>query len=440
MRHSRLSLARGQCDGQRPCGRCKTQRDVQCVYEIPVRQSKETLRHEIDQLRRQQRSNEKVIAALVRPGVWEEVLARLRSGQTVEAISDWLEATAPSAAGALPSISRLLSQRSLEPPVPPPLSGYPTIPSSYPPLPPPAPSVVSPAPSQHSPWGSHFSTQGHPTPSGSLTDALPWSSEPSRNAQGRVGSWVESQEPAKGRGLQHLLLPSLSQVENPSRTWTTVTADTGLVQHLLSLYFCWEYPTFASLSKEHFQKDFLEGRPRYCSSILVNALLSLGCRFSSRPNTRTNPDDPHTSGNHFFKECQRLYYQERDHHNLTTIQALGIMSIREASCGRDSESWYYAGQSIRLAIEMGLHRTEEDGKDPDEVAVKSATFWGAFALDQYVNHPNPPPLWLIVSLTGDQRMVIGNWVAPAVCLLPSPPAETGNNRRHRGFGLVSLYG
>ena len=57
------------------------------------------------------------------------------------------------------------------------------------------------------------------------------------------------------------------------------------------------------------------------------------------------------------------------------------MSIREASCGRDSESWYYAGQSIRLAVEMGLHRIQ-DGLDEDELAVQAATFWGAFALDQ----------------------------------------------------------
>jgi hypothetical protein len=168
----------------------------------------------------------------------------------------------------------------------------------------------------------------------------------------------------------------------PPATWTTVTSDPGLVQHLLALYFCWEYPTFASLSKEHFLHDFLEGRPRFCSSILVNALLALGCRFSNQPNTRSNPDDPHTSGDHFFKECQRLFYQEQNHHKLTTIQALGIMSIREASCGRDSESWYYAGQSIRLAIEMGLHRLQDDGKNDDESAVQAATFWGAFALDQ----------------------------------------------------------
>jgi hypothetical protein len=165
-------------------------------------------------------------------------------------------------------------------------------------------------------------------------------------------------------------------------TWTEISSDGTLVQHLLALYFCWEYPTFASLSKEHFLKDFHSGRPRYCSPILVNALLALGCRFSTQPSTLANPDDPYSSGDHFFKESLRLFFMEENHHSLTTIQALGIMSIREASCGRDSESWYYAGQSIRLAVEMGLHRVSDDSGDSDEVAVQAATFWGAFALDQ----------------------------------------------------------
>jgi len=168
--------------------------------------------------------------------------------------------------------------------------------------------------------------------------------------------------------------------KSPTDTWTSITGDINLVQHLLALYFCWEYPTFASLSKEHFLRDFQDGRHRFCSPILVNALLALGCRFSTQPMTRANPNDPYSSGDHFFKESQRLFYQETDHHSLTTIQALGIMSIREASCGRDSESWYYAGQSVRLAIEMGLHRVHDEG-DEDVLAVQAATFWGAFALD-----------------------------------------------------------
>ena len=396
-----------QCDGQRPCGRCRSQKDVECIYEIPVRQSKENLRHEIEQLRRQQRSNDQVISALVRSDHWEEVLTRLRNGHSVEAVSEWLGVTLPSGSGALPPISRIVAAATSGIPGGLGFGGYSSGPSgSYAPIHAGSGlSAVSPASSHapyglrhegdhQSPWGGQQSAQSYTTRSGSYPDIMNWSStdtvraqyQPSPFQSSRVGSWVESQGGAsqaqRFRNLEEVLVPHSPDRRVPTSTWTEITADPGLVQHLLALYFCWEYPTFASLSKEHFLKDFADNRPRFCSSILVNALLALGCRFSSQPHTRANPNDPYSSGDHFFKECQRLLHQEHDLHKLTTIQALGIMSIREASCGRDSESWYYAGQSIRLAIEMGLHRIQDDGRDDDESAVQAATFWGAFALDQ----------------------------------------------------------
>lgn len=379
---------RAKCDGQKPCGRCKSQKDVECIYEIPVRQSKENLRHEIEALRRQQRQSDSVFSALVRPDLVEEVLQRLRQGQSVEGISEWLGGGA-SLASAGPGFARPGEARggvSL-----PPLSTYSSTlagPGGYNTM------GISPATGQahtmsqdfdpNSPWNFSSHSQTVSTRSNSHPDIMQWTTEaPPRS---RVGTWLQEQsstaEGPRYRGVDQILAPLDSPEEKvPPGTWTTVTGDSGLVSHLLALYFCWEYPTFASLSKEHFMKDFISGRDRYCSPILVNALLALGCRFSTQPNTRANPNDPRTAGDHFFKECLRLFYRENDHHNLTTIQALGIMSIREASCGRDSESWYYAGQSIRLAIEMGLHHLQNDG-DEDEIAVQAATFWGAFALDQ----------------------------------------------------------
>lgn len=252
----------------------------------------------------------------------------------------------------------------------------------------PLPSQQQPDMRQTSPWA--FSQdRSDSTRRGSQPDVMNWAPDLPGPPQSRVGYWAEGlqqEQMAAGlprfRGLEQVLSPlNEPEMKTPSGTWTNITNDVNLVQHLLALYFCWEYPTFASLSKEHFLRDFQDGRHRYCSPILVNALLALGCRFSTQPMTRANPSDPYSSGDHFFKESQRLFNQETDHHSLTTIQALGIMSIREASCGRDSESWYFAGQSIRLAIEMGLHRIHDEG-DEDELAVQSATFWGAFALDQ----------------------------------------------------------
>ncbi|KAI1327032.1 hypothetical protein F5Y16DRAFT_410553 [Xylariaceae sp. FL0255] len=370
---------RAKCDGQRPCGRCKTQKDVECVYEVPVRQSKENLRNEIETLRKLQTHSDSVFSALLRPDLTEDVLQRLRNGHTIEGISEWLgggtlqqrfNQPTDHRSTALPSMSTFPHTMAGS-------GGYP--PSGMAQAP--GPSAMRQEFDANSPWNFSSHSQSLSQRSNSHPGDMQWNSDgPPRS---RVGVWLQDQSAENGRyrGVDQVLQP----VESPDMkvapsTWTAISQDSALVQHLLALYFCWEYPTFASLSKEHFLTDYTQGRHRYCSPILVNALLALGCRFSTQPNTRANPDDPRTSGDHFFKESLRLLYRETNHHTLTTIQALGIMSIREASCGRDSESWYYAGQSVRLAIEMGLHRISDDG-DEDELAVQAATFWGAFALD-----------------------------------------------------------
>ncbi|KAM0211849.1 hypothetical protein ACHAPQ_006046 [Fusarium lateritium] len=376
---------RAKCDGKKPCGRCRAQKDVECVYEIPIRQSKENLRTEIETLRQKQRSSDQVFAALVRPELWEEVLRRIRGGQSVDSISEWLANAPHSGGGQISSFSNRPEAPAMGPVPAFPGGGLGTLAAmslgvnqvpqqQQPPM--------RTEMGQHSPWHSSFHSQTGSTRSNSHPDIMNWT------LHNRAGSWAEGMPPeqiADGlprlRGVEKILSPlNEPELRKPASTWTTITSDSSLVQHLLALYFCWEYPTFASLSKEHFLRDFQGARNRYCSPILVNALLALGCRFSTQPMSRANPNDPYTSGDHFFKEALRLFAQETDHHTLTTIQALGIMSIREASCGRDSESWYYAGQSIRLAIEMGLHRIMDEG-DEDELAVQAATFWGAFALD-----------------------------------------------------------
>jgi Fungal specific transcription factor domain len=161
--------------------------------------------------------------------------------------------------------------------------------------------------------------------------------------------------------------------------WTDVTSNQEFIEHLSILYFRWEYPLFASVSKDQFLADFRTGRQNYCSPLLVNAILAVGCRFSGRPESRAAPGDA-DPGNHFFAEAQRLLPQQRED-SLTKVQALGLMSIREAACGRDSESWFYSGQAIRIAVEMGLHKPSF-GVSLEEQRVRTATFWGAFTLDQ----------------------------------------------------------
>ncbi|OIW30481.1 hypothetical protein CONLIGDRAFT_574758 [Coniochaeta ligniaria NRRL 30616] len=373
---------------------------AECVYEAPVRQSKEHLREELELLNRQKRSRDQILAALARPDhpdLREDVLARLQNGQSADSICESLAGVLPSLptsaarqsysssnsrdegshAGTYVSASGNSSEHrnfvsSSHSPGVSPVSTR-------------APFSRLPGLGSHSAWGAPFPSRNLNSlaASGNHPDAMEWTAGSS--GRQRVGSWLDNEgggtEDQRFHGLDQVLTPEIPEMKVPAGAWTKVTDDSRLVQHLLALYFCWEYPTFASLSKELFLKDFQDGRTRYCSSMLVNALLALGCRFSSHPATRATPDDPHTSGDHFFRECVRQFAEEDDHYRMTTIQALGIMSIREASCGRDSESLYYAGQSMRLALEMGLQMNVSGGHNDDETEVRSATFWGAYSLD-----------------------------------------------------------
>jgi hypothetical protein len=366
------------------------------------------MRSEIEQLREQQRQSERVLAALVSNDRSDEVLNQLRNGVTIEAITGQLERFGSISGGSnITTFNRISDHQAIGNVLQPArnlgssssstvalrdIQGLDQIPGQH---------MGNTWPT----WGSEG--QGQNFSEGSQDSAMNWSPEhmpfTHHNLQSPlVGTWHQTaagQSPpdsaiqfARGQGQETILGRDfglddrLDQSDAPHNgTWTSVTSDSALVEHLMALYFCWEYPTFASLNKEHFLEDFRSGSRRYCSPLLVNAILALGCRFSEQPNTRTDPENSNTAGDHFFAEATRLLETEADRHVLTTIQALGLMSIREASCGRSSESLFLSGQSIRLAMEMGLHYEPENQGSSDaqmDHAVRSATFWGAFALDQ----------------------------------------------------------
>lgn len=147
-----------------------------------------------------------------------------------------------------------------------------------------------------------------------------------------------------------------------SEVWTRVTRDNSFVEHLLGIWFCWAHPFYLLFSKELFLDDMEKGRNKYCSPLLVNALLAFACAYSDRPEAREDPSDPRTAGDQFFAEAKRLL-NENDSSNLTTVQALALMGLREVSCSRDSSGFQYAGRSVRMLIELGLHLSFASASD-----------------------------------------------------------------------------
>ena len=190
-------------------------------------------------------------------------------------------------------------------------------------------------------------------------------------------------------------LPANQQVvvrprEEAIVSWTTVTQDKEPILHLLNMYFCWHYSFFTTLAKELFYRDFLTGTSsQYCSSLLVNVMLALGCHFSSRPAARADPEDSGTTGDHFFQEAKRLLYEDDEFANakLCTVQALALMSVREAGCGHESKGWVYSGMSFRMACDLGLNvdalpMNEVSRSSDEDIDARRVTFWGCYLFDK----------------------------------------------------------
>lgn len=68
-------------------------------------------------------------------------------------------------------------------------------------------------------------------------------------------------------------------IKVPAKPWTNITGDDAFVSHLVSLYFTWHGTFFNFVERDRFvsgmQSSDLDSR--YCSPLLVNAVLAEAC-------------------------------------------------------------------------------------------------------------------------------------------------------------------
>jgi hypothetical protein len=62
----------------------------------------------------------------------------------------------------------------------------------------------------------------------------------------------------------------------PSK-WTSISSNDQLLPKLLEAYFLYDYPWFAAFHKDYFLVDMNNDSTRFCSSLLVNAILAAAC-------------------------------------------------------------------------------------------------------------------------------------------------------------------
>jgi hypothetical protein len=167
-----------------------------------------------------------------------------------------------------------------------------------------------------------------------------------------------------------------------TRLWTDVTTDGDLVNRLIKLYFTWTNHFYPVIDEKEFYADFANSRAEACSVILVNAVCATGALRTDDPKARQNPDDPRTAGDHFFQRARQLLFEDEATPRLTTVQALQILSMREASVGRVSSGFRFSGLALSMAVELGMH-LEGWKKGRHEDFMRRRSFWAMFNCDTY---------------------------------------------------------
>lgn len=178
-----------------------------------------------------------------------------------------------------------------------------------------------------------------------------------------------------------LLEPLLTDA-NISR-WTSVPLTPAFLQRLMQTYLLHSWPVFTHFHKGLFLLDLRAGRRRFCSSLLVNAVLAASCHVTPELSRRSEYWDPTNYGYLFLAETRRLLELEGDRDRLTTIQALLVLNQTINEQAMDEISHGYLVQAVSMAKRMGLLEPVASPISADWRVAREFTAWAVFSWQAY---------------------------------------------------------
>ncbi|KAG5817944.1 hypothetical protein H9Q74_004529 [Fusarium xylarioides] len=207
-----------------------------------------------------------------------------------------------------------------------------------------------------------------------------YGSEPPQSFDARLISYLEAPKYMPYHSAK--LVEPLLDCATISR-WTNVCTDEPLLHSLMEAYFLHIYSAFPFFHKECFLRDLGSGSRRFCSDLLVTAILAHACHATPTIAHRNEHWNPQTLGYTFLAEARRLLELEMGRHRITTIQALLVMNITMNDHGVDGASHQNLLIAVTQAKIMGLFRSPdeltEQTADQDVKVVREFTAWAIFA-------------------------------------------------------------
>jgi hypothetical protein len=156
-----------------------------------------------------------------------------------------------------------------------------------------------------------------------------------------------------------------------------------LGRHLLSLHWNRQHHSFLITYRPAFMRDMACNGP-YFSKLLLNAIYFGAAKFSPRHEVRRVANDVRTAGWQFRLRVRELLGEALDNSEITTIQALLVMTNSLFALGDErSAAWTYAGIAFRMIVDLGLHVDKLDLTSSRRVSdedseIRRRVFWAAF--------------------------------------------------------------
>lgn len=125
----------------------------------------------------------------------------------------------------------------------------------------------------------------------------------------------------------------------------------------------------------------MAGDGPFFSKLLLHAILFAVSKHCPWTELRSDPEDITTAGWMFRQRFTELLRDSFDKSEITTLQALLIMSNSLFSrCDERSLSWLYAGNAFNMIIDLGLHVLPSADKiSAEELEIRKRVLWGAYS-------------------------------------------------------------
>ncbi|CZR54255.1 related to pathway-specific regulatory protein nit-4 [Phialocephala subalpina] len=161
--------------------------------------------------------------------------------------------------------------------------------------------------------------------------------------------------------------------------------DPELGMHLLSLFWSRQQSSGPIVYRTAFMRDMACAGP-YFSKLLLNAIYFYACKHTSRVEVRRDPNNRLTTGWMFRQRVDELLRNDFGKSNITTIQALLLMSTAIFSwCDEKSVSWLYAGMAFNMIIDLGINVNAVILRrqfSEEELEARRRLFWAAYVIDK----------------------------------------------------------